>query len=67
MTHRQIIQDTLEFKETDVKPYWIPIYGDKQEEITQFLGSDAWKKKILSFIDGGHSAGMIGEDMRDGR
>ncbi len=67
MTHKQIIRDTLEFKPTDVQPYWIPIYGDKQEEISAHFGSDDWKKKIKSFIDGGHHAGMAGEDMPDGR
>jgi uroporphyrinogen decarboxylase len=57
MTPKEIVEATFRFEPTGTVPYWIQIVGEVAERMDRHYGSADWRKRIISYIDGGHAVG----------
>jgi len=60
MSPREIIQKTFQFEDTNIVPYWIPIYETVQHRLDEYYDSKAWRDRLVPYMMGGHSVGGYG-------
>jgi uroporphyrinogen decarboxylase len=62
MTPREIVQNQIRHRETDPVPYTLPFEQSVGERLDEHFGGDAWRQKIVTYIQG---CGGVCRDTRE--